>query len=332
MINPQFTRFASLASLMLASTMVLGGCSSSQAIGANSDQDKDPVIRLDNCGTTVDIVRAPERVITIKSSTTELMLTLGLGNRIVGSAASDGELPPNLRGADFPVISDKVPGKEAIIGLEPDFVYAGWESNFSVDGAGERRALADLGIITYVSSAACKEPNYQPNPLTFDDVFKEIMNVGSIFNVTENATTLVTNEKAKLSAIVPNNSDLTALWYSSGSADTPYVGAGIGAPQMIMDAAGLTNIAADIKDTWSPFSWETVAERNPDVIILVDSSWGPATQKIKALETSPVTAQLKAVKNKQYLVLPFAATEAGVRNVDAVSDLTTQLTALKTGH
>src|SRR5665647_927951 len=46
----------------------------------------------------------------------------------------------------------------------------------------------------------------------------------------------------------------------------PYVGAGIGAPQMIMDAVGLTNIAAGVTDTWASFSWEQVAADDPDVI------------------------------------------------------------------
>ena len=46
-----------------------------------------------------------------------------------------------------------MPGQEALLGLEPDFVYAGWE-NFSADGAGDRAALHDLGIATYVSPAA----------------------------------------------------------------------------------------------------------------------------------------------------------------------------------
>jgi len=59
-----------------------------------------------------------------------------------------------------------------LLGLEPDFVYGGWESNFSADGAGDRAALQNLGITTYVSPAACKEAGYMPDPLTFDEVFE----------------------------------------------------------------------------------------------------------------------------------------------------------------
>ena len=42
-------------------------------------------LTLDNCGTEVTFESAPERVVTIKSSTLELLLALGLEDRIVGT-------------------------------------------------------------------------------------------------------------------------------------------------------------------------------------------------------------------------------------------------------
>ena len=68
--------------------------------------------------------------------------------------------------------------------------------------------------------------------------------MGAIFDVSDTAETLVANQRAEL-ADLPASNDVSALWYSSGS-DTPYVGAGSGAPQMIMDAIGITNIAAEV--------------------------------------------------------------------------------------
>ena len=72
---------------------------------------------------------------------------------------------------------------------------------------------------------------------------------------------------------------LTALWYSSGD-DTPYVGAGIGAPQMIMEAAGLDNVAADVEDTWTSMGWEAIVAADPDVIVLVDAAWNTARDSV----------------------------------------------------
>lgn len=322
------------ASVILLTVLVASGCSASTpstaAEGAPAPvTDSTYPLTIDNCGTTVTFDQAPERTLAVKSTSIEMMLALGLEDRMIGTAFSDGPVAEAWadRGAEVPAVSDKVPGQEATLELEPDLVYAGWESNVTADGAGDRDTLASLGVNTFVSPSACQEPKYQPVPLTFDDVFAEIEQVGTIFDASEVAATLVTDLQARLEAVTPDDRGLTALWFSSGS-DSPFVGAGIGAPQMMMDAAGLTNIAEDVDETWSSLSWEVVVDANPDVIVLVDSAWGSTEKKIGVLEANPATAQLPAVVNGRYLIVPFPAAEAGVRNVEAAESLLTQLEAI----
>ena len=317
--------------LTTAATLALAGCSSTATPEASPApaEASFATVSLDNCGTDVTIDAPPTRVVTIKSTSTEMLLALGLQDVIVGTAFADGPVPDQWAdaAADVPVVSDKVPGQEALLALEPDFVYAGWESNFSADGAGDRATLQGLGIGTYVSPAACKEPEYMPDPLTFDDVDDEIREVASIFGVQDRAEELIADEHETLSSVTPPVTGTTALWYSSGS-DTPYVGAGIGAPQMMMDAAGLTNIFADVHDTWTSAGWESIVAADPSVIVLVDADWNTAAKKIEMLESNPATAQLSAVQNDRYLTIPFAASEAGIRNAEAVKSLDDQLAAL----
>jgi iron complex transport system substrate-binding protein len=298
------------------------------ASGTASAAGFEPVT-LDNCGTEVTVDSPPERVVAIKSTSIEMLLALGLEDRLVGTAFADGPVPDAYADAydAVPVLSDQVPGQEALLEAQPDFVYAGWESNFSDDGVGERSALQDLGIGTYVSPAACKEEGYMPDPLTFDGLFDEIREVAAIFGVEDRAEQLVAKQQELLDSVEPPARETTALWYSSGS-DTPYVGAGIGAPQMMMDAAGLTNIFADVHDTWTSAGWEQVVAADPDVIVLVDATWNTAESKIAMLEGNPATSRLTAVQEHRYLTVPFSAAEAGVRNAQAVVDLTDQLAAL----
>jgi iron complex transport system substrate-binding protein len=300
----------------------------SSAAGSGTSSSGYP-LTIDNCGTAVTFTQAPERVVTIKSTTLETMLALGLGDRIVGTAFTDGPVPDDEAeaAAALPSISDKVPGQEATLAVEPDLVYAGWESNLTAEGAGDRATLASLGVNSYVAPSACKEEAYKPDPLTFDDVFAEITEAGDIFGVPDRAAALVKKQRAELADVVPNAAGLSALWYSSGT-DTPYVGAGIGAPQMVLDAAGLGNVAADVHDTWSALGWESIVAADPDVIVLVDASWNTAESKITNLETNPATSGLTAVKQKHYVRVPFPAGEAGVRNVDAVVSITKQLEKL----
>ncbi|WP_203433958.1 putative F420-0 ABC transporter substrate-binding protein [Jiangella asiatica] len=324
---------------MLAAAVV--GCGSDDDGGSDGDADPaaasgDPSsgaltepVTVDNCGVEVSVDAPPERVVTIKSTSTEMMLALGLGDLLVGTAFADGPLPDEYAGQldAVPVLSDNVPGQEALLDVEPDFVYGGWESNFAADTAGERSSLADFGIDTYVSPAACQDPAYQPDPMTFDELFAEIHEVASFFDAEDRAQDLVAEQQALLDQVAEPGAGLTAFWFSSGE-DAPFVGGDIGAPAMIMRELGLENIFADVDATWSNVSWEQVIDRDPDVIVLVDAAWNTADDKIERLESNPATAALPAVAEQRYLRLPFAASEAGVRNAQAVVDLAAQLAEL----
>lgn len=326
------SRAISIVALTAITALALGGCASFSLAGATSSPTPtiDPAapVTVENCGVEVVFDEAPERVVTIKSSTTEMLLALGLGDRIVGTAFQDGPVPEQWEAdaKDLESISDKVPSEEVVLELEPDLVYAGWESNFSPEGAGEREELATLGVASYVSPSACQSVD-QPNPLVFDDIFNDIAEMAAIFRV--DATELIADQQERLADIVdaPKGGDRTALWYSSGS-DTPYVGAGIGAPQLVLDSVGLTNIAADVEATWAPLNWETVVDADPYFIVLVDAAWNTADSKIERLETNPATANLTAVKFGRYLIVPFAASEAGVRTVETVESLDQQIEGL----
>ena len=288
-------------------------------------------LTLDNCGHEITIDAAPERVVTIKSTATEMLLSLGLGDQIVGVGFQDGPLPPHLAlaGAGLPVLSDKLPSQEVVLEVEPDFIYGGWESNFAADRAGERPTLASLGVATYVAPAACR--SIKPAKLTFEQLFDQIDELGAIFNVDDTAARLIAEQKAVLNAIAADHRSLTVLWYSSGT-KTPYVGAGSNAPAMIMETLGLQNIYADIDEGWTSASWEAIVDANPDVIILVDAAWNSAEQKKTLLAENPITGQLDAVINRRYLTIPFPASEAGIRNVPATADMAAQLTRLTFGE
>jgi iron complex transport system substrate-binding protein len=301
--------------------IALAGCAATPAPAASPS-----AVSVTNCGFEVTVDSPPVRIVTIKSTSTELVLALGLGDRLVGQAFADGPLPSSLPSIEVPVISDFAPSEEAVLELEPDFVFGGWESNFTAEAAGERAELRDLGIETYVSPAACKG-EFQPEKLSFDDLFGYIDEAGRLLGAGDAASALITAQKAQLASIPKSGEGRTALWWSSGT-DTPYVGAGIGAPQLILETIGLANIAGDIDDTWSPLSVEAIIAADPDVIVIVDASWNTAQSKVEFLESNPATAAMSAVINKRYLFVPFAAGEAGVRTVDAAASLAEQLTAL----
>lgn len=312
--------------LPLAAVVLLAGCAAPAPAATPPATPEDP-LTLSNCGVPVTFADPPQRVVTIKSTSTEMMLALGVGDRIVGTAFQDGPVPDEWAAdaAELPVLADKMPSEEAVLETEPDLVYSGWESAFSPDAAGDRDELAALGVASYVQPAACQSAE-QPSRLDFDEIFREIQEAADIFGV--DATDLLAAQREELDAIEPAAGDLTAFWWSSGT-DTPYAGGGIGAPQLILETAGLTNIAGDVAATWSPYGWESVLAADPDVLVLVDSDWNSAQKKMDYLAGNPATAALTAVVNQRYVVIPFAASEAGVRTVSAAASAAEQVRALR---
>lgn len=314
------------APLVLLATLTLAGCATATTAAPSPTPTADGPVTVENCGTPVTFDAAPERVVTIKSTSTEMLLALGLGDRIVGTAFQDGPVPDQWApdASSLASISDFVPSEEAVLEEQPDLVYAGWESAFAADGAGARDELATLGVNTYVSPSACRSADV-PDKLTFDDVFGDISQVAAIFRVDPGE--LIDSQKSQLDSIEKTGEGRTAFWYSSGT-DTPYAGAGLGAPELVMETVGLTNIAADVDATWAPLGWESVVDADPDFIVLIEASWNTVQSKIDLLESNPATSGLSAVVNKRYLVLPFASSEAGVRTVEAAASLAQQITEL----
>jgi iron complex transport system substrate-binding protein len=308
--------------LLLVPVLLLAGC----AAPAPAASPEPSAVTVENCGTAVTFASPPQRVVTIKSTSTEMMLALGVGDRIVATAFQDGPVPDAWAAdaAGLTEISDFMPSEEAVLALEPDLVYSGWESAFAADATGERPELAALGVNSYVQPAACRSAGVPPK-LTFDEVFREIQEAADIFGVS--ADDLLESQREELAAIIPDGRGLTALWYSSGD-DIPYVGAGLGAPQLVLETAGLTNIAADIDMTWSTYGWESIVAADPDVIVLIDADWNTADSKVALLESNPATAALSAVQHHRYIVLPFPAGEAGVRTVSAATSVAAQLAEL----
>jgi len=311
-----------VAALTLPLVALLAAC----AAPAPAPSAVPEAVTVENCGVSVTFDTPPQRVVAIKSTSTEMMLALGVGDRIVGTAFQDGPVPEEWAAdaAGLTSISDFMPSEEAVLELEPDLVYSGWESAFAPDAAGDRAELSALGVAGYVQPAACRSAGVPPK-LTFDEVFREIQEAADIFGVS--ADDLLASQQAALAGIEADDRGLTALWYSSGT-DIPYVGAGLGAPQLVLETVGLTNIASDIEMTWSSFGWESVVAADPDVIVLIDADWNTAASKIELLESNPATAALAAVQQQRYIILPFAAGEAGVRTVSAAASVAEQLAEL----
>ncbi|MGW0506859.1 ABC transporter substrate-binding protein [Micromonospora sp. NPDC003241] len=315
---PASWRVAAPLSVVL---VLVGGCATTGDSDPAATASAAGPVSVTNCGIPVTVPSPPARAVTMNQPATEIMLALGLEDRMAGTAYLDDQVLPEYAAAyaKVPVLAKEYPSKEKLLELEPDFVYGSFASAFGDEGAGDRAEWQKLGVGTYVSAAGCPKET-RPAKLAIDDVFAEIREIAAIFGVAERAETLIADQKQRIADVSADAKGTRVLWWDGGN-DAPSAGACCGGPAMIMSAAGVTNIFDDLTGSWADTNWEAVVERNPDVIVLVDASWDTAADKQAFLEKHPALKDLPAVKGKRYVTLAFSSTSAGVRNVLAVEAL-----------
>ncbi len=286
-------------------------------------------VTVENCGVEVTLERAPEAVVTLNQGVTEVALALGLADRMSGTAHLDDEVAERLADdyARVPVLSAEYPTAEQLLAVGPDLALASYASAFGDTGVGDRAELRERGTATYVSPLAC--PSGPGDAPTLEAAWEELREVGLLTGTTAAAEAEVEAQRELLAQVQEAGAGAgqEVLWYDSGE-DTPFVGAGAGGPQLLLDAVGATNVFADLDGGWADGSWETVLAADPDVVVLADAAWSTAQVKRAHLEDDPVLRELRAVREQRYVVLPFSETTPGVRLVDGAQRLSEQLTAL----
>ncbi|MCB8829819.1 ABC transporter substrate-binding protein, partial [Escherichia coli] len=86
----------------------------------------------------------------------------------------------------------------------------------------------------------------------------------------DEANKLVSGWKTEVAAIKTNIGDKSGtrvFLYDSGE-DKPFTAGKFAIPTAMISEAGGTNIMADLDTSWGTTSWETVATRNPEFLVL----------------------------------------------------------------
>ena len=87
----------------------------------------DSLVVSQNCGVTMTFARPPARVVTLNQAATEIMLVLGLKDRLVGTAYLDDQMLPELAESyrQVPVLASKYPSREILYAARPDLLCRG---------------------------------------------------------------------------------------------------------------------------------------------------------------------------------------------------------------
>ncbi len=290
-------------------------------------------VTLKNCGRTVTVDADPRRAVSVDQGSTEILLSLGLAGRMAATATWTDPVMKGLEkaNAEVPRIADDRPSSEKVLDREPDFVSASFESTLAKGGVAPREQFESLGVPTYVSPADCTGKDNSGGgdgartaPLTMDTVYGEVRDLARVFGVPERGDALVAQlrERVKKATEGIDASGTTLLyWFSDSKA--PYLAGCCGAPGIITEELGAKNVFDDTHEEWPQISWETVADRNPDVLVIGDltrkaQTAESAAKKIEFLESNPATKNMDAVRHKRYVLLSGQAMNPSIRTVEGV--------------
>ncbi|WP_420038076.1 ABC transporter substrate-binding protein [Streptomyces sp. cg28] len=334
----RFTRHVRRAAPLLAGALLLAGCGGSTGVGPEEKSARG--VTIDNCGTKVRVDRAPRRAVALDQGSAEIMLSLGLADRMVGTGTWTD---PVLRGlekanARVPRLADRYPSFEKVLSTEPDFAAASFTYTLSKGGVASRGKFAELGVPTYLSPSDCAGKDNsgdgdgeRTRALTLDTVYGEIRDLARIFDVEERGEKLIGTLKARVeNATSPADASDVSVLYWFANSDSPYMAGCCGAPGVITGELGLRNVFDDTHEEWPQIGWETVADRDPDVLVIGDltrrsQSAESAAQKIRFLESDPVTKNMTAVREKRYVRLSGQDMNPTIRTVDGVEKVAAAL-------
>ncbi|MEV7846953.1 ABC transporter substrate-binding protein [Streptomyces cyaneofuscatus] len=324
------------AALFAAGVVLLAACgggTTSSAGEGGGDKAAGFPLTLKNCGRTVTVKAPPQRAVSVDQGSTEILLSLGLADRLAATATWSDPVMKGLEKANEGVerISENRPSSEKVLDKEPDFLSASFASTLAKGGVAPREQFEKLGVPTYISPADCVGKDNSGGgdgartaPLTMDSVYTEVRELSQVFGVPERGDALVKKLQARVAKAtdgIDGSKASLLYWFSDSKA--PYLAGCCGAPGVITRELGAKNVFDDTHDEWPQISWETVADRNPDVLVIGDLSRTMQTaesaeKKIEFLESNPVTRTMDAVKNRRYVLLSGQAMNPTIRTVEGL--------------
>lgn len=293
------------------------------AFAGGAVAEEEPVV-IENMGRTTTYEEAPETAVALSYSIAEIMVALGLEDKIVAIAPSMyilDQVSEEYRETvgSFPVLEGSygVPTLETVLDTGAEFVF-GDAYSFYANSVGTVEDFEAAGVNIYATEGTYVED------ATFENIYNDIINISKIFRVEERAGELVAQlreREAAVEASVAGLDPVRVFYFDSdtgGGVDMSTVG-NTGLQSLMLEMAGAENIFNDVEGQFVAVSWEDVVDRDPEYIIVCDYyGEGYADEKIAELKANPATMDMDAVVNDRFIVVPGLAMFPSLECMDAV--------------
>lgn len=267
----------------------------------------------------------PKRVIVTYPGATELLIDLGLADRIVGTVAPYGEEPPRYRDiySKLPLITNSyVPSREQVLAMQPD-VLMGWSHHFTPAALGDVRQWYERNIGVYIVPATIRKNQ----PTLESAIYPFIDDMGRLFQVPQKASAYKAELQQRVQAVTQRVNSWTykpsvIILQAHGHSTYSLYGPVYLVDDIVKKAGGhnLTNRQISMVGP------ERVLAFDPDVIVYVTVSQGNRTlsdaEAITELKADPNLRNMRAIQGGRIIAVPFADVNNGNgRVVDALEKI-----------
>ena len=287
-----------LVSLLLAALMLLA------AIPVLAEGDYPVAIQTytyDKEPVEVTFDKAPERVIVAYQNNIEIMLKLGLADRIVCAFGLDEPITEGELKEAFDTIpyQENRPSKEEAIALDPDLIL-GWRSLFADDRIGAVDFWLERGTNTYMALDSGGNLTQNPDGQVIENEMQDILNIGAMFGKTAEAQAIVDEMYAEIAKVQNYMTEQKldplgiAILEDEGDSYRVYGTTTIGGN--IAEAVG-AQLAVGGEDS-NNIGVEDLIAIDPDKIFMIwYEGWLGPDEVVASIMENPALASLKAVQN-----------------------------------
>lgn len=269
---------------------------------AVTEQAQYPITQTDALGKDITLEKAPERIISLIPSNTEILFSLGLNEQIIG--VSDNDTYP-----EEALAKEKVGGMEfnleQLIALQPDIIFAHESSLYSFN----EEAIAQIeavGIPVFVVKDA----------KTFDETYETIEQIAALTNKEKEAADLIASIQEDIEEIEVKVADLEekSVFIVVGTEPSLFAAGQETFIDEMLDVLNVENAVQELD--WPMYSAEQFVSSNPDAILVTYES------DIEAITTNDAYAEMNAVKNGDVKLIDGDTTSRqGPRLVEGIESI-----------
>lgn len=277
--------------------------------------------------TEMKVSAPPKRAVTMSFAPTEMLLTIGAEKQMAGTSFKEEEIYEPIAEAykRVPVLAEKWPSYEKFMSVNPDFTI-GWEVDFSKRAIPAEKIIS-AGVPIFIPDSM------QDTQATLETNFNDMLELGKIFGLEDNAKKWVDSQKKKLNTLQDKIKDVphVSVFIFDSEDDAPFT-VFEGYTTNVLKLIGADNVMAGqgVDKTWAKTSWESFVQANPDYIIIVDYTASDRTDddfanKVERLKNNPQLSSVTAIKENHFLRVRLAEITPGVRTVDALERLVKEI-------